>query len=91
VLNLDFQKEVIDLSLDRIVDKARKLLESGKVERLDTGLFNVVGDHGTYIVAESYDGKISCNCPGFVKKGKCSHSAAVKILKTRTRKYTKKR
>jgi predicted nucleic acid-binding Zn finger protein len=77
---------VKDLSLDRMVDKARKLLESGKVERLDVGLFNVVGDHGTYIVVESYDGKISCNCVGFVKKGRCSHSAAVKILRARSRK-----
>lgn len=75
------------LPLDRMVDKARKLLESGKVERLDIGLFNVVGDHGTYIVAENaFDGKISCNCPGFVKKGRCSHSVAVKLLRARSRK-----
>jgi hypothetical protein len=51
------------MSVDRMVEKARKLLESGKVERLDNGLFNVVGDHGTYIVVQTYDGKISCNCP----------------------------
>ncbi len=74
------------MPVDRMVEKARKLLESRKVERLDTGLFNVVGDHGTYIVVEAYDGKISCNCPGFVSKGRCSHSTAVKILKTRSRK-----
>jgi predicted nucleic acid-binding Zn finger protein len=89
--NLHFQKEEIKLSLERMMDKALKLLESGKVERLDTGMFNVVGDHGTYIVVETYDGKISCNCPGFVKKGMCSHSAAVKILKTRSRKRKKVR
>lgn len=74
------------MSVGRMVDKARKLLESGKVERLDIGLFNVVGDHGTYIVVEAYDGKISCNCPGFLKKGRCSHSVAVKILRARSRK-----
>jgi hypothetical protein len=62
------------------------LLESGKVERLDTGSFNVVGDHGTYVVVETYDGKINCNCPGLVKKGRCSHSVAVEILKARSRK-----
>ena len=78
--------EVNDLPLDRMVDKARRLLESGKVERLDTGSFNVVGDHGTYVVVETYDGKINCNCPGFVKKGRCSHSVAVEILKARSRK-----
>jgi len=74
-----------------MVEKARKLLESGKVERLDTGLFNVVGDHGTYIVVETYDGKISCDCPGFMNKGRCSHSTAVSILKARSRKQTKQK
>lgn len=47
------------MPVDRMIEKARKLLESGKVERLNIGLFNVVGDHRTYIVVESYDGKIS--------------------------------
>jgi hypothetical protein len=46
----------------------------------------LLGDHGTYVVVETYDGKISCNCPGFVKKGRCSHSVAVEILKARSRK-----
>ena len=77
------------MPVDRMVEKARKLLESGKVERLDTGLFNVVGDPGTYIVVETYDGKISCDCPGFMNKGRCSHSTAVSILKARSRKQTK--
>ena len=74
------------MPVDRMVEKARKLVESGKVERLESDLFNVVGDHGTYLVAVSFDGKISCNCPGFVKKGQCSHSVAVTILRTRARK-----
>ena len=77
--------EVSDLPLDTMVEKAQRLLESGKVERLDTGSFNVVGDHGTYVVVETYDGKINCNCPGFIKKGKCSHSVAVEILKARSK------
>jgi hypothetical protein len=74
------------MPVERMVEKARKLLQSGKVERLDFGLFNVAGDHGTYTVVESYDGKISCNCPGFVSKGRCSHSVAVALLKARSRK-----
>ena len=49
------------MPVERIIEKARKLLEAGKVERLDIGLFNVVRDHGTYVVVESFDGKISCN------------------------------
>jgi len=38
------------MPVERMVEKARKLLESGKVERLDFGLFNVVGDHGTTLL-----------------------------------------
>jgi len=63
-----------------MIEKARRLLESGRMERLDHERFNVVGDHGTYTVVQTYDGKITCNCLGFAKKGKCSHSAAVIIL-----------
>jgi uncharacterized Zn finger protein len=74
------------MPVEEIIEKARKLLESGKVERLDIGLLNVVGDHGTYVVVESFEGKISCNCPGFVSKGRCSHSVAVNLLKARLRK-----
>jgi len=73
------------MPVERIIEKARKLLEAGKVERLDIGLFNVVRDHGTYVVVESFDGKISCNCPGFVSKGRCSHSVEVNLLKARSR------
>jgi len=68
------------LSLDKMIEKARRLLESGRVERLNHEHFNVVGDHGTYTVVQAYDGKITCNCPGFANKGRCSHSAAVIIL-----------
>lgn len=73
------------LPIDRMIAKAQKLLRSGRVERLSDDLFNVVGDHGTYTVAQSYDGKISCNCPGFLSKGRCSHSTAVLLLTARTR------
>ena len=68
------------MSLERMVEKARKLLEDRRVERIDAEHFNVIGDHGTYAVAQAYDGKISCSCPGFMSKGKCSHSAAVIML-----------
>jgi hypothetical protein len=73
------------MPVERVIEKARKLLESGKVERLDIGLFNIVGDHGIYVVVESFDGKISCNCPRFVNKGRYSHSVAVNLLKPRSR------
>lgn len=68
------------MSLNRMVEKARRLLESGRVEHIGGGRYNVIGDHGTYTVAQDYKGKITCNCPGFRSKGRCSHSAAVIML-----------
>jgi hypothetical protein len=69
---------------DPLFEKARKLVDSGRVEFLGNGVYNVVGDHGTYIVAENPTGTLSCNCPGFLQKGRCSHAAAVLL-------FTKKR
>ena len=72
---------------ERLVQKAEKLLNSGRVESLGGGKFNVVGDHGTYIVVQNYDGTVSCNCLGFLRRNKCSHSIAVLMRN----KYSKKR
>jgi predicted transcriptional regulator of viral defense system len=68
---------------DPLYDKARKLAESGRIEFLGNGVYNVVGDHGTYIVAETPAGQLSCNCPGFLQKGRCSHALAVMLLAKR--------
>lgn len=68
------------MPLDEMVEKAWKLIRSGRVERLDHERFIVVGDHGTYTVTLTGSGKISCNCPGFSSRGRCSHSAAVIVL-----------
>jgi hypothetical protein len=62
---------------DPMLQKARKLLETHRVEFLGNDIYNVIGDHGTYSVAVDYTGKISCNCQGFLSKGKCSHAQAV--------------
>ncbi len=56
------------------------LIERGRVEKINEGIYNVIGNHGTYTVAQSPEGKISCSCPGFQKRGICSHSAAVIML-----------
>ena len=68
---------------DALHEKARKLVESRRVEFLDYGVYNVIGDHGTYTVVIDYQGKLSCNCPGYLSKGKCSHIVAVEMLKRR--------
>lgn len=46
---------------DRLKEKASKLLERGRVESLSEGVFNVIGDHGTYTVVKDYTGKVSCD------------------------------
>jgi predicted nucleic acid-binding Zn finger protein len=66
---------------DLMYQKARKLVESRRVEFLGNGAYNVIGDHGTYNVVEDYTGKLSCSCPGYLQKGRCSHIVAVELLK----------
>lgn len=68
------------MPIDRLVEKAKRLVESNRIERLGQGVFNVIGDHGTYTVVQDYTGKLSCNCIGFLKKSRCSHVTAVIIL-----------
>ncbi len=65
---------------DPLFEKARKLAESSRIEFLGNGVYNVVGDHGTYTVAEDFGGSISCNCQGFLTKRRCSHALAVMLL-----------
>jgi hypothetical protein len=77
---------VVRISLGKLLEKAEKLLKSSRVEALGEGKYNVVGDHGTYIVVQNYDGKISCNCLGFLRRGKCSHSIALLLSTKQSRK-----
>ena len=68
------------MPLDAMIEKVRRLVEAGRVERIGPNRFNVVGDHGTYNVVQAPDGRISCSCPGFRSRGRCSNSAAVVIM-----------
>ncbi len=70
----------VKMPVNRLFEKAKRLVESGRVESLGQGVYNVIGDHGTYTVAQDYTGKWSCTCPGFMSKTKCSHVAAVMLL-----------
>lgn len=81
----DFLKVLLSaLSVEVMIDKALRLLESGRVERLDGDRFNVIGNHGTYNVV-ARDGKVTCTCQGFQTRRRCSHSSAVTILLSRRR------
>ncbi|TRO44895.1 hypothetical protein E2P30_01830 [Candidatus Bathyarchaeota archaeon] len=68
------------MRIDRLFEKAERLVASGRVESLSGGVYNVVGDHGTYTVVQDYTGKLNCSCPGFLQKSKCSHVTAVMLL-----------
>ena len=68
------------MSLDRMIEKAYELVQKRRVEQVSEGVYNVVGDHGTYLVAQKIDGTISCTCPGFIRRGRCSHSLAVLLI-----------
>jgi len=68
------------LPIDRMIEKAWILIESGRIEQIGDDSWSIIGDHGTYTVARDYEGKVSCDCPGFRSKRKCSHSTAVIIL-----------
>ena len=78
------------MPVNRLYEKAKRLVESRRVETLSQGVYNVIGDHGTYTVVQDYTGKLSCTCPGFMKKAKCSHVTAVIIL-TKIKKRQKPR
>ena len=75
--------------MDKVKEKARKLLDSGRVELLNPGVYNVVGDHGTYIVAVDQNGNVSCNCLGFLSKNRCSHAVSVLLMTKRKRRILK--
>jgi len=79
-------ESVADMRRDPLFEKAMKLVESRRVEPLGYGVFNVIGDHGTYTVVQDHTGKLSCDCPGFMQKAKCSHVEAVIILTKMKRK-----
>jgi predicted nucleic acid-binding Zn finger protein len=68
------------MPVNRLLEKAKRLVESRRVEALGLGVYNVIGDHGTYTVVQDYTGKLSCSCPGFMNKARCSHVTAVMLL-----------
>ncbi|RJS84923.1 SWIM zinc finger family protein [Candidatus Bathyarchaeota archaeon] len=68
------------MPIDRMIEKAYELVQKKRIERVGDGVYNVVGEHGTYLVAQRTDGTFSCTCPGFLKRGGCSHLLAVLLL-----------
>jgi hypothetical protein len=71
--------------LEKLVTKAKRLIVDRRVTRIEYGTFQVVGDHGTYIVVKGADNAYHCGCQGYLNKGFCSHALAVTLLTSRTR------
>jgi hypothetical protein len=64
--------------------KAYRLLRSeGRIEYLEGGLYNVKGEHGTYLVRVLEDERVVCNCKGFQKRKMCSHALAIILRRAR--------
>jgi len=61
----------------RVLDKADRLINEGRVIKVSDILFYVIGDHGKYFVRIEEGYKVKCTCPGFKSRGFCSHSVAV--------------
>ena len=80
---------MLKVPVERLLEKARKLAQTGRVEALGNNVYNVVGDHGTYTVAADHTGKFSCNCPGYLDKHNCSHMTAVMLLTRARRRSTR--
>jgi hypothetical protein len=83
--------ELAKMPVSRLFEKAKRLVERDRVEPLGQGVYNVIGDHGTYTVAQDYTGKWSCTCPGFLSKTKCSHVTAVILMTKMKRKRNPRR
>ncbi|MGQ9514691.1 MAG: SWIM zinc finger family protein [Thermoproteota archaeon] len=73
------------MGIDRMMEKALKLVKQGRVYKLDIEQYEVIGDHGTYRVVKSADGTLHCSCLGFQQRKKCSHVGAVVIFESRYR------
>ncbi|MEM2921562.1 MAG: SWIM zinc finger family protein [Candidatus Bathyarchaeia archaeon] len=71
--------------IEKLVSKAKRLIADKRVVRIEPGTYQVVGDHGTYIVVKGVDNSYHCGCPGYLNKGFCSHALAVTLLANRAR------
>jgi hypothetical protein len=79
---------LVVLPIEAMIDKALRLLQARRVEKLNPGRFNVIGDHGTYFVVVR-NGVATCSCPGFRNRGRCSHASAVTIMLGRSKSATR--
>lgn len=65
--------------VEKLVLKAKAILKEKRINQLDKSSYEVKGDHGTYIVSRDAYGNYNCSCLGYLKRGMCSHSLAVRM------------
>lgn len=71
--------------IEKMVEKAKLMSRSSRITRIDHNTFQVVGDHGIYIVIRGVDGLFHCGCQGYLTRGFCSHALAVNMVVGRRR------
>jgi len=71
--------------IEKMVEKAKLMSRSSRITKIDHNTFQVVGDHGIYIVIRGVDGLFHCGCQGYLTRGFCSHALAVNMLVGRRR------
>lgn len=69
-------EELDPKALQKIVDKAAWLIETGRVVKISDYMFYVMGRKNRHIVKVERDG-LACTCPGYKEKKVCSHVVAV--------------
>ncbi len=63
----------------KLFRKAERIISEGRVVRISPYMFYVIGDHGKYFVYVDKS-KVKCLCPGYRKRGYCSHSISVLLI-----------
>jgi hypothetical protein len=76
--------------IEKMVEKAKMISRSSRITRVDHNTFQVVGDHGIYIVIRGVDGLFHCGCQGFLTRGFCSHALAVNMFVGRRRPHSRR-
>ena len=69
-------KEIDPKALQKIVDKAAWLIDTGRVVKISDYMFYVMGRKNRHIVKIDENG-LTCTCPGYREKKICSHVVAV--------------
>jgi hypothetical protein len=63
-----------------VVKKAEAMIQRRDIFELQRDVFTADGTTGSHIIRVSPNGKITCSCEGYRKRGICSHAVAIAML-----------